>query len=116
MGGAPALEIEQRASAILNIASEVVTAGRFDLRFIVFPIFIAGVASNSPSQKMAALDLLSAIEGSEAVGRNVTTTRHVLQVVFQRQTDAYMTQGHALDVDWIDIMAEQGLQMVNFGL
>lgn len=77
---------------------------------------MAGVASSSSSQKMLALDLLSGIEGNESVGRNVTTTRHVLQIVFQRQTEGYMRKGHALDVDWMEIMIEQGLQMVNFGL
>ncbi|EER42675.1 conserved hypothetical protein [Histoplasma capsulatum H143] len=115
-GGGPALEISQRTTAILHVASSIVHAGRFDLRFIVFPLFMAGVASSSSSQKMLALDLLSGIEGNESVGRNVTTTRHVLQIVFQRQTEGYMRKGHALDVDWMEIMIEQGLQMVNFGL
>ncbi|KKZ64832.1 hypothetical protein EMCG_09280 [[Emmonsia] crescens] len=115
-GGGPALEISQRTTAILHIASSIIHAGRFDLRFIVFPLFMAGVASSSSSQKMLALDLLSGIEGNESVGRNVTTTRHVLQIVYQRQTEGYMRKGHALDVDWVEIMIEQGLQMVNFGL
>ncbi|EQL38813.1 hypothetical protein BDFG_00341 [Blastomyces dermatitidis ATCC 26199] len=115
-GGGPALEISQRTTAILHVASSIVHAGRFDLRFIVFPLFMAGVASSSSSQKMLALDLLSSIEGNESVGRNVTTTRHVLQIVYQRQTEGYMRKGHALDVDWVEIMIEQGLQMVNFGL
>ncbi|KLJ07578.1 hypothetical protein EMPG_16936 [Blastomyces silverae] len=115
-GGGPALEISQRTTAILQVVSSIVHAGRFDLRFIVFPLFMAGVASSSSSQKMLALDLLSSIEGNESVGRNVTTTRHVLQIVYQRQTEGYMRKGHALDVDWVEIMIEQGLQMVNFGL
>ncbi|QSS62291.1 hypothetical protein I7I51_04468, partial [Histoplasma capsulatum] len=102
--GGPALEISQRTTAILHVASSIVHAGRFDLRFIVFPLFMAGVASSSSSQKMLALDLLSGIEGNESVGRNVTTTRHVLQIVFQRQTEGYMRKGHALDVDWMEIM------------
>ncbi|PGG99304.1 hypothetical protein AJ79_08571 [Helicocarpus griseus UAMH5409] len=115
-GGGPALEISQRANAILHVAASVINAGRFDLRFTVFPLFMAGVASSSDSQKMLALDLLSSIEENESVGRNVTTTRHVLQIVWERQNDGYMRKGHALDVDWVEIMVEQGLQMVNFGL
>ncbi|KAK2806917.1 hypothetical protein FQN51_005717 [Onygenales sp. PD_10] len=115
-GGGPALEISQRATAILHVASSIINADRFDLRFIVFPLFMAGVASSSGSQKMLAVDLLSSIEANESVGRNVTTTRHVLQIVYQRQTEGYMQRGHSLDVDWIEIMIEQGLQLVNFGL
>ena len=115
-GGGPIGEIGRSTSSILQVAEEIVSASRFDLRFIVFPVFMAGVASSSGSQKMLALDLLSSIESHEGVGRNVTTTRHVLQIVCQRQTEGFMKRGHSLDVDWIEIMIEQGLQMVNFGL
>lgn len=115
-GGAPALEVEQRVSNILQVGTSIVNSGRFDLRFIVFPLFMAGVATSSGSQKMLALDLICALGTNEAVGRNVATTAHVLQTVYQRQTESYMRKGHALDVDWIDIMADQGLQLVNFGL
>jgi hypothetical protein len=115
-GGGPIAEIERSTSSILQVAEEIVNASRFNLRFIVFPIFMAGIASSSGSQKMLALDLLSSIECHEGVGRNVTTTRHVLQIVYQRQTEGFIKQGHSLDVDWVEIMIEQGLQMVNFGL
>jgi hypothetical protein len=115
-GGGPIVEIERSTSSILKVAEEIVNANRFNLRFIVFPIFMAGIASSSGSQKMLALDLLSSIGNHEGVGRNVITTRHVLQIVYQQQTEGLIKQGHSLDVDWVEIMIEQGLQMVNFGL
>lgn len=111
-----ALDIDQRISAILSIANEITSMGRYDLRFIIFPTFIAGVAATSPTHKMIALDILSNFEANEGVGRNVATTRQLLQTVYQHQTNAYMRRGHAFDVDWLDIMAKQGLQLVNFGL
>ena len=76
---------------------------------------MAGVASSSGSDKMLALDLMTIME-KEGVGRNTTTTRHILQIVYERQTQRFMSQGHSLDVDWMDIMIEQGLQVVNFGI
>ncbi|KAK2738267.1 hypothetical protein FQN57_007130 [Myotisia sp. PD_48] len=115
-GGTSAPEIQQHVSPILTIASDIINAERFDLRFIVFPIFMAGVTSSSPTQKMIALDLLSRLEGHEAVGRNLSATRHVLQTVYRQQTNGYMRCGHALHVNWTEIMRGLGLQMVNFGL
>ncbi|KAM5438316.1 hypothetical protein MferCBS31731_005177 [Microsporum ferrugineum] len=115
-GSLSALDIDQRISAILSTANEITGMGRYDLRFIIFPTFIAGVAATSPSHKMIALDILSTFEANEGVGRNVATARQLLQTVYQHQTNGYMRRGHAFDVDWLDVMAKQGLQMVNFGL
>ncbi|KAL1965612.1 hypothetical protein VTN77DRAFT_5289 [Rasamsonia byssochlamydoides] len=107
--------IGHHAAVILQVAESIVNAGRFDLRFIIFPLFMAGMATSSGGQKMIAMDLISSME-KEGVGRNATTTRHVLQIVYERQTQRFMTVGHSLDVDWTEAMIEQGLQVVNFGL
>ncbi|PGH10810.1 hypothetical protein AJ80_07361 [Polytolypa hystricis UAMH7299] len=108
---APGAEIEQRASSILRVGADIViNSGRFDLRFIVFPVFMAGVTSSSSQRQQFALDLIAGIERNGGVGRNVGTTRHVLNIVYQRRGEGYG------DVDWMEIMREQGLQMVNFGL
>lgn len=111
-----ALDIDQRISAILSTANEITSMGRYDLRFIIFPTFIAGVVATSPTHKMIALDILSNFEANDGVGRNVATTRQLLQTVYQHQTNAYLRCGHTFDVDWLDVMAKQGLQLVNFGL
>lgn len=102
-------------SGILQVAECIVNAGRLDLRFIVFPIFMAGVASSSGAQKMMAMDLLSNME-RDGVGRNASTIRQLLQIVYERQTQQFMMMGHPLDVDWAGMMVEHGLQVVNFGL
>ncbi|KAL1955043.1 hypothetical protein VTO42DRAFT_334 [Malbranchea cinnamomea] len=118
-GGPPALEIDQHVSTILRIASEIVGTGSTDMNFLVFPIFIAGITSSSTSQKMLALDFLLNIEtarSKESTGRNIRAARHVLQIAYQRQVDSYLRRGHSLDIDWIEIMVEQGLQVVSFGL
>jgi hypothetical protein len=114
-GGPSEEQIAHHASVILQVAESIVNAGRFDLRFIVFPLFMAGTASSSSGQKMMAMDLMLSME-KEGVGRNATTTRHVLQIVCERQTQQFMHIGHPLDVDWAEVMIEQGLQVVNFGL
>jgi Fungal specific transcription factor domain len=108
-------EIGQCVAEILHTAEGVVTSGRLELRFIIFPLFMAGFASADGGQKMTALDMISTME-KKSIGSNTTATRHALQIVYEQQTQRFMHTGHSLDVNWSDIMVEQGLQVVNFGL
>ena len=90
-------------------------AGRLEVRSIIFPLFMAGVAAVDGSQKLMALDLISAME-KKSIGNNTAATKRALQMVYEKQTQRFMHTGHSLDVDWQDVMAEQGLQVVSFGL
>jgi hypothetical protein len=107
-------EIACAASQIINIAERIINAKRFELRFIVFPLFIAGYASSDGNQKMVALDLIQRTEES-SIGGNTFVTRRALQIVYERQTSQFMSIGHSLGVCWKNIMVEQGLQVVHLG-
>lgn len=113
--GSPDEELMRHSAAILRVAESIIPAGRLDLRFIIFPLFTVGVSTPSGSQKMMALDFISSMERA-GVGRNATTTRHILQIVYERQTQQLIAMGHSFHLYWVDIMIEQGLQVVNFGL
>jgi hypothetical protein len=108
-------EIAHAVSQIINTAERIIDSNRLELRFIVFPLFIAGYASIDGNQKMIALDLIQRTEES-SIGGNTIVTRRALQVVYERQTSQFMNIGHSLGVCWKDVMVEQGLQVVNFGL
>jgi Fungal specific transcription factor domain len=108
-------EIAQCVSEVLRIGDKIVSSEQYQLRFIIFPLFMAGVASTDGNEKMLALELISSME-KESIGSNTTATRHVLQIVYEQQTRRFMHTGQSLDVDWKEIMVEQGLQVVNFGL
>ena len=108
-------EIGQCVVEILQTAEGAVSAGRLELRFMIFPLFMAGFASADGNQKMMALDMISTME-KKSIGSNTTATRHALQIVYEQQTQRFMHTGHSLDVNWSDVMVEQGLQVVNFGL
>ena len=108
-------EISQCVAEILQTAEGVVNAGRLELRSMIFPLFMAGFASTDGNQKMKALDMISTME-KKSIGSNTTATRHALQIVYEQQTQRFMHTGHSLDVNWSDVMVEQGLQVVNFGL
>ena len=108
-------EIAQGVSEILRIGDRVVSSEQYHLRFIIFPLFMAGFASIDGNEKMLALELISSME-KKSIGSNTTATRHALQIVYEQQTQRFMHTGQSSDVNWSDIMLEQGLQVVNFGL
>lgn len=109
-------EIEHHATEILRIAERTTHTRRADRHFLVFPLFLAGAAVSSSGLKMMAMELMTSMEDEEdGMGRNAATTRAILQTVYERQLDRLMHVGHTMDVDWADLMAQEGLQMVNFG-
>lgn len=108
-------EIAQCITEVLRIGDRVVSNEQYHLRFIIFPLFMAGVASTDGNEKMLALELISNME-NESIGSNTTATRQALQIIYEQQNLRFMHTGQSLDVNWSDIMLEEGLQVVNFGL
>lgn len=108
-------EIAVASNQILNMARKALTEERSDCRYLVQPIFIAGFASTDGHNRMHALDLLRAMEKT-SIGRNTTVTRKALAAVYEKQNERFMNTGQSLDVDYVDVMVEQGLMVVNFGL
>ncbi|XHG05253.1 hypothetical protein AWENTII_008493 [Aspergillus wentii] len=111
----PEDNIYPHVTAILQIAeSAIAEAGGAGQRFVTFPLFLAGAVTTSHEQKMVAMELLSNMTREE-MGYNAATTRYILQVVYEQQAQRLMSAGHALNVDWVDIMDQHDLQVVNFG-
>ncbi|KAI9759436.1 MAG: hypothetical protein M4579_002350 [Chaenotheca gracillima] len=108
-------EMTHSVREILALTGHLVQTGHLELRFIVFPLFMAGFAAASGEEKVLALELITALE-QESLGPNTARIRHLLQLVYERQHACLVSLGHARSVDWISIMVEQGLQVVNFGL
>ncbi|CAL5867716.1 uncharacterized protein PFLUO_LOCUS1935 [Penicillium psychrofluorescens] len=108
-------EIDHHASEILRIAEQAAHAQRADRRFLIFPLFLAGATASASGLKMMAMELMSNMEDEEEMGRNAATTRAILQVVYERQLERLMRVGHTMDVDWVELMAQERLHMVNFG-
>ncbi|KAJ5257286.1 hypothetical protein N7478_013390 [Penicillium angulare] len=109
-------EIDHHASEILRIAEQTANTHRADRHFLVFPLFLAGATASASGLKMMAMELMTSMEDEEdGMGRNAATTRAILQTVYERQLERLMRVGHTLDVDWADLMVQEGLQMVNFG-
>jgi len=108
-------EISVASNQIIKMTMRMLSEGRGDCRFLAFPIFMAGFASSEGVQKSKALDLLSRME-RDSIGRNTTSTKKALIAVYEKQNERFMMTGQSLDVDWMDVMNEQNILIVNFGL
>jgi Fungal specific transcription factor domain len=115
MPGQSDAEVVAAASDILKTAEQNFAEGQLDLRFLVFPLFMAGVSSIDGEQKQRVSELIRVIETGR-IGSNTRTTRRALEFVYEKQMESLHISGQIFDVDWIDILAEKGLTVVNFGL
>lgn len=108
-------EIAAVSQQILQVSQAIMSNSSGNCRFLVFPIFMAGFASDIGSQKMLAIDLIHQME-SDGIGHNTHVARKALEAVYERQNERFMHTGNSLGVDWLQLMMEQGLTVVNFGL
>ena len=115
-GDSSAIEVQEHVSNIFQIANRVLQQSRFGKGFIAFPVFVAGVSSTAPAQKTLALEMLLTLKDNADAGCDITTTRALMLAVYHRQTSSYYQRGHCLDVDWIQVMVEEGLRMETFGV
>lgn len=81
------VEIAQAATEIIELAREIVAHGHVERKFMVFPLFMAGVVSRSSgdlSERTEVLQLMRAME-QDSVGENVVAFRRLLEAVYERQ-------------------------------
>ncbi len=105
-------EMSQSVGEILELAREISANGCIERKFMVFPLFMAGVGSQNPSDQQLAIELLRVFE-LRSIGRAMVATRHVLEVIYQKQREVIMQGGHPMMVDWVNTVAERGLQMID---
>ena len=108
-------EVARCVLEILALSERVIHRRQFEYRFIVFPLFMAGFAAVVPGEKRRAEEIMITME-HEGVGNNTRATRELLQAVYERQRETSMNMRRILNVDWIEVMHERGLQVVHFGL
>lgn len=102
-------------SFILSLASKAVARRDFGNHHMVPAIFLAGFASNSRNEKMLAIELLHAFEGT-GISRSVTRSKELLKYVLKEQGQRQASGGMAEEVDWIDVAQRRGIKCINFGL
>ena len=108
-------EIAVASNQILEMTRKALAEDRSDCRYLVFPVFIAGFVATDGTPRMNALDLLRAME-KNSIGRNTIVARKALAAVYETQNERFMNTGQSLDVDWMEVMTERHMKVVNFGL
>lgn len=108
-------EIAVASNQILHMTQRVLAEGRVDSRFLVFPCFMAGYASAGGEMKMNALELINRMV-RVSIGKNTAATREALAMVYEKQNERFMTTGQSLDVDWMDVIKQENMTVVNFGI
>ncbi|KIW42503.1 uncharacterized protein PV06_06048 [Exophiala oligosperma] len=108
-------EIAVASNQILQMTMKAHAENRYHCRYLVFPVFMAGFCSTDGAQRMQALDLIRGME-KHSIGRNTTMTRRALAAVYEKQNERFMNTGQSLDIDWMQVMAERDLFVINFGL
>ena len=107
-------EVSQCAGEILRLAREIVSSNHMERKFIVFPLFMSGFVSKIPDVRAEVLELIRKME-EDSVGRNVVAARQLLEILYERQERRReeLKDGGREDVDWVGMIRELGLQVVN---
>jgi GNAT superfamily N-acetyltransferase len=104
-----------RVSHILTLTMSLLANGELDRRGVVFPLFMAGVATNNPNAKAKAIDLLKSYEG-HGIGQNTSVVRRLLVAVCEEQNRRLSAGRRMEEVDWLRFGKERGMSVVNCGL
>lgn len=111
-------EVSQCAGEILRLAREIVSNNHMERKFIVFPLFMAGFVNKNTEERAEIVEIVRKME-EDSVGRNVVAARQLLEIVYERQErrkDELRREGVGEgreDVDWVGMIGELGLQVVN---
>ena len=111
-------EVSQCGGEILRLAREIVAHNYLERKFIVFPLFRSGFVAKIKDERTEILALVKKME-EDSVGRNVWAARQLLEIVYERQDRRReelrreRVESGREDVDWVSMIGELGLQVVN---
>ncbi|KAF7906729.1 hypothetical protein EAF00_001008 [Botryotinia globosa] len=108
-------ELSSCAREIILISKMMIDLGCIGSRFIVFPIFMAGMASRVKEDKQSALRFLHKLEET-SFGSNTRTTSKLLVSIIEKQEIAIAETGNHLCVSWIEELESSGQQLILMGL
>ena len=105
-------ELSQSIYKILQLADEISSNGFIERKFMIFPLFMAGIANQNPPDQQRTIRLLVAFE-RQSIGKAMVATRQILEIVYEKQREVMRMGADPLTVDWVDTVAERGLQMID---
>lgn len=108
--------VETHAHSILSLSREIVTAGHLERKFVVFPLFMAGILFSScflsefAAQRAETVRLLKDLE-MKTMGKIANASRLLLELVYENVDRGKGTGTRC--VDWVGLVKDKGLQVVN---
>lgn len=108
-------QIKACCAEILHAISIILSKQQCDLRYIVFPLFLAGFCTRNLTEKETALRLMAEVEKRE-YGGITDNVRRLLQTIYEKQSAAVAQTGDANSVDWVDEMERSGPRLIIYGL
>lgn len=106
-------EIIVISNQIVHMTKKALAEDKPYCRYLIFPTFITDFASTDGAQRRHALDPIRTME-KVSIGRNTAVTQKALAAVYEKQHERFMKTGQSLDVDWMEVMMERELMVVNF--
>ncbi|KAM3086856.1 hypothetical protein ACMFMG_000981 [Clarireedia jacksonii] len=107
-------QVEICAREILQIAGMIMDYKRFEFRYILFPVFLAGFASKNTTEKSVAVELIKSLEKT-SYGMSTKSTRRLLESVYQKQQNEMFRTGRT-SISWIEELELSGEKLIIFGL
>ncbi|KAG0650954.1 hypothetical protein D0Z07_2692 [Hyphodiscus hymeniophilus] len=108
-------KIKACVAEIFQVANLVTSKEGSDQQYIIFPLFMAGIATKDGQEKDLCLRLIRAV-GQLSYGRTVESVAEFLERIHEKQRDALQVFGHASAVDWIEDMELSGQRLIVYGL
>ncbi|KAI4785878.1 hypothetical protein E4T44_14002 [Aureobasidium sp. EXF-8845] len=108
-------EISFHCRLVLAKASLIVSSRATEQNYVIFPVFLAGVASSNDHDKNRAIGLIRAMERT-GISFGACRSRQLLEAICMEQKRLVHCGGSAAEVDWISYSNGMGLRSVNMGL
>ena len=107
--------VEVCISEIIQAGHIILSQERFDMGFILFPLFMAGFATDDDNKKQLALGMIRSIE-QHCFGPTTEICRRLLETIYQKQRAVTLEAGDASSVDWVEEIEMSGQGLVLYGL
>ncbi|KAI4853123.1 hypothetical protein E4T44_01037 [Aureobasidium sp. EXF-8845] len=108
-------EISSHCRFVLAKANLIISSGATEQNYVIFPVFLAGVASSNDHDQNSAIGIIRALERT-GISSGACRSRQLLEAICVEQRRLVQCGGSAAEVDWVSYSNEMGLRRVNMGL
>ena len=108
-------ETAQHCQNVLSLANSISTPVSKSSYWMIFALFLAGLATPDPQSKARAIHTIRAFE-SQSIGNHAQQTADLLLALCEEQGHRARAGGRPEEVDWLLFTEARGITIVDFGL